>query len=119
MSQRSGTEQFSVQFVHQQASRLSGLYNNYQNSLPSPGRNELLESMYGAKLLDLFKWVDTHPEAQKLLQDYHQRELEHEHMTVIKAYDDGPPLTDKDPAENVRLSLMLGDAMRSAFLGAV
>src|SRR6266571_1007827 len=117
MSRRSQAEQFSVQLIHEQASRLARLYSNYQSWLPSPGREEHLELLFGTKLLGLFKWIDSHPEAQKLLQDYHQRELQHDQMSTID--NAGPFIPYQDPANDARLFLDTIDAMRSNFLGAI
>jgi hypothetical protein len=117
MSQRSHAEQFSVQLIHEQASRLASLYSNYQSWLPSAGRNEHLELMFGDKLLGLFKWVDSHPEAQKLLQDYHQRELENEQISTID--NPGPFIPYQDPAEEARLFLDGIDNARSSILGGL
>ena len=118
MSQISREEQPSIQVIQTQARMLASSYSLYNAEL-GPGRDKFVESMEGPKMLELFKWVDTHPEARTLLLDYHERELQHEHMNVIKAYDDGPPLTNEDPAEKAHLVLRGLDAMESSFLGAV
>src|SRR5258708_27532207 len=106
-------------YTGHQAAGLAKLYSDYKAWLPAPGRDELLQHIYGTKAMELFKWIDAHPEAQKLLHDYHERELQYEQMVTIKPWDSGPPLTNNDQAEGASLLLDGLDSMRSSLLATV